>query len=82
MDRRNEYRAVKRHVYLYPRDAFVLRQKPGGGVPKVTFGPEAEREALVEAQGARLLDIDRALTRLQGLHDRVGQVVEPRCFAG
>jgi hypothetical protein len=25
--RRNEYRAVKRHVYLYPRDACVLRQK-------------------------------------------------------
>ncbi len=58
------------------------RQKRGGGAPKVTFGPEAERKALVEAQGARLLDIDRALTRLQGLHKRAGQVVELRFFGG
>ncbi len=58
------------------------RQKRGGGAPKVTFGPEAERQALVEEQGERLLDIDRALTRLQSLHERVGQVVELRFFGG
>ena len=54
-------------------------EKRGGGVPKVTL-----EEALVASSGpgADLVALDEALTALEVLHPRKGQVVELRYFAG
>ncbi len=73
-------RAMRQLLINYTRD--MKRLKRGGAAQRVTLGPEAEREAIVEEQGTRLLDIDRALARLESLDEHLGQVTELLIFGG
>ncbi|NNE45530.1 MAG: RNA polymerase subunit sigma-70, partial [Rhodothermales bacterium] len=73
-------RAMRQLLIGYARRR--KRQKRGGGEPIVTFGPDAERDALVEQQGARLVDINRALSRLESMDERLGKVAELLLFGG
>ncbi len=73
-------RAMRQILIDYARQR--KSQKRGGDAPKVTLSPDTEREALVEQQGERLLDIDLALKRLEDQDERLGRVVELRFFGG
>lgn len=73
-------RAMRQLLIGYARER--KRQKRGAGAPRITFGPEAEREALIEQQGDQLLDIDRVLTRLEKMDARLGKVTELLFFGG
>ncbi len=73
-------RAMRQLLIGYARER--KRQKRGGEAPRVTFGPEAEREALIEQQGDQLLDIDRVLIKLEAMDQRLGKVTELLFFGG
>lgn len=57
----------------------VRSEKRGGGLVRVDF---LDGEAGVSAFDARLLAVDEALTRLQGLDERAAKVIELRFFGG
>ena len=54
-------------------------EKRGGGRPITSLDDQA---GAVAALSAELLDIDRALTKLEGVSPRLAQVVEWRFFGG
>lgn len=58
------------------------RQKRGGDAPKLSLDDAPESALLMEVQVDEVLGIDRALTRLGELNERLVQVVEMHFFGG
>lgn len=79
---RNHFLAVSAHAMRQVIVDFArarLAAKRGGGEEHVTLG---EHSASVESEAERLLDVDRALTRLRARSERMARIVECRYFAG
>ena len=70
-------RAMRQIIVDYARAQAA--DKRGGGAPKLTLD---EQRVAVEERAHELVALDRALTRLDALNDRLARVVELRFFGG
>ncbi len=74
-------RAMRQILVDYARRQFAERR---GGNSKPTSLSQAEKAAtiMVDAELVEILDLDKALTQLSALNERLGKVVELRFFSG
>ena len=70
-------RAMRQILVDYARQRGSLKR--GAGAPRPTLDPDS---IPVEAIAGEMLDVDRALTRLESLDERLARVVEWRFFGG
>ena len=73
-------RAMRQILVDYARRQYAERR---GGNSKPTSLSQAERATImVDAELVEILDLDKALTQLSTLNERLGKVVELRFFSG